>query len=384
VNEVLQPWRELGMVILLILTITQERSMFSTAFFRRFNRRNLLKGAGASSVESILVPSAFSGEGTLAPISSRPTFRVLSLDGGGVRGYLSARILSNIEKYIDQISSSKIPLGLRFDFIAGTSTGGIIALALATGRTAYEIVQFYEEMIPKVFSPGAQRLGPLHSVMPKYDNTPLRRAVEDYFKDATLEHVQTDVCITSVALGSGKPRLHKSDYFRRNIGRSDERLSDIALATSAAPTYFQAHRTNYSGPLIDGGICANNPSMVALADAISFERPSKRGTDPATRLSEISLLSIGTGEQPAMPYNTDDLVNAGLGRWALYISDVLFESQSYIAHFQAKSFLQENYRRINPKLPSPMSLDDVSHFDELKNYSDITNDEEPFIKMHLI
>jgi uncharacterized protein len=93
-----------------------------------------------------------------------------------------------MEKYLDRASRSEIPLGRRFDFIAGTSTGGIIALALATGRTAGEIVQFYEKFIPNVFSLETQRiLDPYHWSGRKYEGGPLRHALEGYFKNATLE-----------------------------------------------------------------------------------------------------------------------------------------------------------------------------------------------------
>lgn len=79
-------------------------------------------------------------------------FRILSLDGGGVRGILSAQILSNMESYLNRFHGEDIPVGQRFDFIAGTSTSGLIALGLAAGKSASEILEFYRQVIPEVFS----------------------------------------------------------------------------------------------------------------------------------------------------------------------------------------------------------------------------------------
>jgi uncharacterized protein len=296
---------------------------------------------------------------------------VLSLDGGGARGYLSIRILANIEKYLDLATGTKVPLGHRFDLIAGTSTGGIIAIGLASGKTAEEIMKFYEDLIPKVFSSSARRNPLSRLYRPKYESDPLRKALEELFKGATLENVQTDICITAVALRSGKPRFYKSDYKKRNFARIGEKLTDIALATSAAPTYFESHNLKYSDHLIDGGICANNPSVVALVEAVNFERPSKRGTVEAKGFTDVVMISVGTGDQPAMPYNADSIANAGLIEWAKYISDVMFESQSWVAHSQASFLLGQNYLRINPQLKLAMTLDDISYLNELKNISDI-------------
>jgi patatin-like phospholipase/acyl hydrolase len=184
---------------------------------------------------------------------------------------------------------------------------------------------------------------------------------------------------------TGRPRLYKSDYHDRNVGRLDEKLSDIALATSAAPTYFDAHHLKNAGPIIDGGICANNPSMVALVDAISFDRPSKRGTSPVKNVSEVLMISVGTGEQPEMPYDADKLANAGLIDWAQHITDVMFESQSWIAHSQSRLLLGgDNYLRLNPRLGLAMALDDISHLEELRRSNDIDDMEQAFIKKHFL
>jgi len=307
----------------------------------------------------------------LVPSLETGNFRVLSLDGGGARGFLTARILANIEHYVNSRTGSDKPLGDRFDLLVGTSTGGIIALGLSIGKTANEISSFYADLVPKIFSSKAQRASLFQYFEPKYSSDILKKELDTQFGDSTLENVRTDVCITGVSLGLGKPRLHKSLYQTRYLDRQKERLADIALATSAAPTYFKAHRLRYSENIIDGGIFANNPAIVGIVDAIAFERPSKTRGKRTQKTSEVWLMSVGTGEQPTMPYDESRLVNAGLLDWAQHIADVMMESQSAAVDYQARHLVPaEQYIRINPKLKRAFLLDDTA-LHELNNYADI-------------
>lgn len=322
-------------------------------------------------------------------------FFVLSLDGGGARGLLSARVLANIESYLDTTTSTSVPLGQRFDLIAGTSTGGIIALGLALGRRASEVLALYERFVPLVFGKPKGLLG--WSRRPKYDRGELKTILEEFFSDASLADVKTDICITSISLQNAKPRLHKSDYLARNTARLTEKVVDIALATSAAPTYFSAYSTKYSTNVIDGGLCANNPSVVSIVEAKQFERSSKRRGSftegwIAPELEDLVLISTGTGEPCAMPFRHTSLMNGGLMQWMVSIGssgpsvpivEIAHESQSTLAHFQALFLLEEgNYLRINPKLKFTMKLDQVSQAMELQNLADVTKDIEIFLKKH--
>lgn len=326
------------------------------------------------------------------------TFKVLSLDGGGVRGYLSAKILANIEKYLNQENNEKINIGQRFDLIAGTSTGGIIACALAIGKSAQEVFELYETLIPEVFVPKSNGV-----FEPKYSNEVLRKKLQAILGDNTLADVQTELCITSVDVENSKPRFHKSGYFGRNTVRVDERLVDLALATSAAPTFFPLVNTKHSTNLTDGGIVANNPSLVALIDAMQLtDNPSEN----------IRLISIGTGEQCHMPYDIDSLKYGGKQDWIVDIEkstkigevvsnikkdkskfqivkdyclssekvfdskgspllELLMDSQSKLAHFQTQFLLGEKYLRINPQLSVVIELDSVDKVESLKNLADL-------------
>ncbi len=325
-------------------------------------------------------------------------FKVLTLDGGGVRGYLSAKILANLETVLNNAYADELAIGARFDLIAGTSTGGIIACALAAGISAKEVVALYESLIPELFVPVSDGI-----FEPKYSAKILREKLEAVLGDQTLADVATPLCITSVDVENSAARFHKSDYFKRHATRLDEKLVDIALATSAAPTYFSLVDTLHSSHLTDGGMVANNPSLVALIDAMKL-------TDGA--LQKIALISIGTGEQPNMPYNVEHLNDAGQLEWMVDIEantkaakvvenmkkkrskigigmdyifsskkvfdskgspliELLMNAQSKLAHEQTRFLLQQNYVRINPKLSVPVALDAVQQLESLKNLADL-------------
>lgn len=304
-------------------------------------------------------------------------FKILSLDGGGIRGYLSAKILTNMEKLLNQVCNEDINIGQRFDLIVGTSTGGIIACALAIGKSAEYILNLYENLIPKVFEPVSKGI-----LSPKYSNEILKNELKKVLEDKTLKDVITDLCITSVDVENASPRFHKSGYFDRNIPRLNEKLVDIALATSAAPTYFPLVNTKHSTNITDGGIVANNPSLVGLIDAMQIN---------GKNLDNIVLISIGTGEQPCMPYDIEKLKHTGKLDWILErkkiivpngspLIELLIETQSKLAHFQTQFLLGDNYIRINPLMKSSTELDDVSKLESLKNIADINKQQLEKIK----
>ena len=311
-------------------------------------------------------------------------FRILSIDGGGVRGFLAASLLANIEKYLNDATGDHLELGRRFDLISGTSAGGLVALGLGMGRTAADVREMFVTLVPAVFGDTNRRSAWSRPKRPRYYTEPLQRALQQFFGDATLGDLVSDVCVTSVSLIDAKPRLHKTDYLARNAGRLEERLVDVGLAATAAPTYLKAHSSTFSANLVDGGLAANNPSMVALVDALQFERKSKRGTERPVLASEtdkeILLLSIGTGQPGPLPYNYEKLVDGGWSDWLLPIFEVVQLSQAQLVHHQTKFLLSERYLRIDPVLNVPVKLDDAKRFQELRNKADIDETAERFLK----
>ncbi len=342
-------------------------------------------------------------------------FRILSLDGGGARGYLSARILENIEILLadkaaqagEDVDGPKTnggdipPLGSYFDLIVGTSTGAILAAGLAAGKSAHELAELYKKELPRIFT-RRHWLLPSRWHGPKYDSAVLKEVLEGVLGGKTLDDVETDLCVVATSLLNGQPRLYKSDYFSRNRPRSGERLVDILLASAAAPTYFPPMEgLNRSSLLVDGGICANNPALVGLIDAFQFERPSKsRKTEPPQSFPEdITLLSVGTGERPGLPYDPESLVKAGRFRWvkpafvrawvnkescAVPIVELLMESQVRLVEKQAQFLMKGgNYLRINPKLHRSYPLDDTSRLDELVAFADLYAPAHKWVVEHL-
>ena len=309
-------------------------------------------------------------------------FRILSIDGGGARGILPSRLLENLDEYLKSYNNSQALIN-NFDLIAGTSTGGIIALGLALGLEPSMIVKLYEEFIPIVFE--NKRFSWFKG---KYDSSLLKSELKKCFGEYKLSDLKADIIVTSVSLQNSSPRLYKTDYFSRNKAREDEKILDIAMATSAAPTFFKAHSSEHSSNLIDGGMCANNPSMLALIDAIHFERSSKSGRrlpkgELTNRISNIAMLSVGTGEQCAMPYDYKKMVTGGKYHWAENVFQIITDSQSKLIDFQIKSLLGDRYKRVNPTLTFASALDDIEAVEYSKNLSDLSSELEDWINLYL-
>jgi uncharacterized protein len=274
-------------------------------------------------------------------------FQILSLDGGGIKGLFSAAVLAKWEEDLGcRIADS-------FDLIVGTSTGGIIALGLGLGLRPREIVRFYLDQGNKIFPNGwttpyrtAKQF--IHS---KFSSVPLRSALQDCFGEKLLGHSKNRLAIPSYDLGQGDVRIFKTAHHERL--RRDFKLPawKVALATSAAPTYFPAFRDIEERRLIDGGVWANNPLMLGVVEALSvLGIPRER----------ISALSLGTTEP--VKHRSNGLDNGGLWQWKLDAADVIMCSQSAAATAQATLLLgEERLFRINAKVPDGVfSLDKLT------------------------
>jgi len=240
-------------------------------------------------------------------------FQVLSLDGGGIKGLFSAAILAALEEDLG------INVCDHFDLLAGTSTGGIIALGLATGLRARQLVDFYLEEGPKIFRPRGF-LSALRALFTrKYSQKYLRDALKKYFQETTLAQCQKRVVVPSFSLSENDVYLFRTAHHKEL--RRDYRVAvwKVALATSAAPTYFPVCTDVASARLIDGGVWANNPAMVGLVEAVHrFNCP----------LPNIAICSVGTSE--AVPRRSPRLNSAGLLGWGVSGAavDVIMRGQS--------------------------------------------------------
>jgi len=272
--------------------------------------------------------------------------KVLSIDGGGIRGVVPALVLAEIERRAGR------PAASLFDLIAGTSTGGLLACALAKpgALPAEELVALYEVEGPRIFSRTVfQRIRSGEGLLDeKYDASGLEDVLDRYLGDARLRETTTDVLVTAYDTERRRPEFFKSTRAREETSR-DAPLRDVARATAAAPTYFQPALIE-GRPLIDGGVFAVNPGMCALAEVLRY-----------TPDAEVVLVSLGTG-QLTRPFGYDEVKDWGLVEWARPLIDVVFDGASDVADYQLTQLLgAERFFRFQTELTSASDdLDDAS------------------------
>jgi|SRR5579864_5389136 len=186
-------------------------------------------------------------------------FKILSIDGGGIKGVFPAAFLAALEEDL------QIRTGEYFDLVAGTSTGGIIALGLGLGLSADAIVQFYIRKGPLIFpsSKGFFKFSWLASPS-KYKSDILQAALAEVFDKRLLGDSSCRLFIPSFDANTGLIHIYKTAHHERL--RRDYRCTavEVGMATSAAPIYFPSYRSDHDITLIDGGIWANNPSGLAV------------------------------------------------------------------------------------------------------------------------
>jgi patatin-like phospholipase/acyl hydrolase len=273
------------------------------------------------------------------------TYRVLAIDGGGIRGLLSTCLLQRIvstpglENLFDDI-----------DLVAGTSSGGLIALAIAYPMKLTVIRNLFINSGPKIFDDSwlddLVDLGKLGGA--DYSITPLRRELQKLFGSATLGQLKKRVLITSFDLDNGVPhrRSWKPKLFHNFIGRGNDRsipVFKVGLYTSAAPTYFPS-----VDGYIDGGIYASNPSMCALAQTQDGRY------SPTPSIDQIILFSVGTGT--SLQYIKGRSHDWGYVQWVKPLINLMWDGTSGIADYQCQQMLGDRYHRLAPVFPPGRSV----------------------------
>ena len=285
------------------------------------------------------------------------TVRVLTIDGGGIRGIIPAVVLAEIER------RAKKPTHELFDLIVGTSTGGIIALGLTkpeegNGRpehSAADASALYEKEGKNIFKRSLwHRVAALENLLQeKYPDAGLMAALDEYLGDTRLADALTEVLVPAYDL-----EHRQAFFFRSSKAETDDSynflMRDAARATSAAPTYFEplgldgiAGDDNSTYSLVDGGVYANNPAMCGFIEA--------RVRHPEAR--RFVVLSLGTGEQ-MRPIHQEEAENWGLINWARPILGVVFDGVSDTVDYQLNQMLSSatspfpgsRYLRIQPQL----------------------------------
>lgn len=244
-----------------------------------------------------------------------PPFRILSIDGGGLKGAFAASFLATLERELGN------PLIEHFDLISGTSTGGIIALGLSLGIPAQAILDFYRDEGPRIF-PAARRgwwslLGALKR--PVYDPDALQKALTAVFGSRTLMDCQRPLLIPAFQVQQGKLTIFKTAHHPDYVRDHRQLAVDIARATSAAPVYLPAAHTADGLSYLDGGIAANNPALLAVIEAMTVFKQLPH---------DIHVLSLGCpGPLFDLPAHCRTGKLAGLKAWALQILPTVLAAQ---------------------------------------------------------
>ncbi|HMQ68734.1 MAG TPA: CBASS cGAMP-activated phospholipase [Ignavibacteria bacterium] len=287
--------------------------------------------------------------------------KVLSIDGGGIRGILPALFLHEMEKTLDK------PVSQIFDLITGTSTGGILALCLSApdkdGKpkfSALDILNLYEEEGKRIFKKSLWRsttsVGNLTNS--KFPIEGIEEVLDTYLGQTRLSESLTSLIIPSYEIERRIPFFFKSRHAKNNPDY-DFKMRDVARATSAAPTYFESLKLSANPPadyfaLIDGGVFANNPAMCAYAEAKKVFGNEE----------DIILVSVGTGQHTrSIPY--DESRDWGLLEWARPMLSVVFDGVSATVDYQLNQLLTDsnlkNYFRFQTMLESGNDdMDDVT------------------------
>jgi uncharacterized protein len=279
--------------------------------------------------------------------SNPRTFQILSLDGGGIRGLFSAAVLAALEDDLN------IRIEEHFDLIAGTSTGGIIALGLGIGLRPAEIVKFYKEHGPKIFyNGGVHKFTKIleRCLRAGYSKQPLEHALQKVFGDRTLADSTKRLVIPACNLDEDDVYLFKTPHHERLRRDWKVPIWQIARATSATATYFAASQHVDNVRLIDGGVWGNNPTVVAIIEAVSMLGVS---------LDNIRVLNLGT--MISTQKRSHRLNTGGLMAWAKTAPDMMMTLQSKCANGQAQHLIgKENIFRLSPTVPSnTFNLDTV-------------------------
>jgi len=299
----------------------------------------------------------------------KKAFKILSIDGGGIKGLFSASVLARLEE------KAGSTCGECFDMICGTSTGGLIALGLANGMPAEALADLYLVKGNKIFpTPENHYVRWLHRNViqfftqtffrGKFNNEALKGILKEAFGKTTLGELNNLVLIPSFNLTSGMPRMFKFPHKEGGLFMDkDISIVDAALATSAAPTYFPIHSIDDT-LYIDGGVWANNPSLCGLLEAIKYF------VGDGKEYSHVEILSIASISQPTGWASTAKKRRSFVG-WRDKLIQTPMDGQAYFTHFFLQTALKQIdpnavYKRIeSPKLsPAQMKVFELDRADK--------------------
>ena len=280
--------------------------------------------------------------------------KILSIDGGGIRGIIPAILLAEIEQKTGKKVSEL------FDFYAGTSTGGILTLLLNKPNplSAAELIGLYGgEDGKNIFKHNF--LTPLNYIFkgPKYDKKGIESVLTKYLESICLKDVINPILLTSY-----ETEYRNATFFNSYDHKyKDLSLKDVARATSAAPTYFEPMKIDSFGTFIDGGVAVNNPAMCAYVEVLKILK--KEGIDPDSK--KIVLVSLGTGSATTS-YSYDEMRKWTPIDWIKGpLISSFFDANSNTVEHQLKQILQSDcYYRFQLQLPKEKGADALDNTDD--------------------
>ena len=309
-------------------------------------------------------------------------FKILSLDGGGSKGAFSAGFLAELEKLLDE------PIVAYFDLISGTSTGGVIAVLSVIGHPVADILEVYTTQLHKVFTPNERFFKGLHGRLFTLLGNPLTRTftgvtLDELFRakysfEGTISVLKkfTDnmklvdiknnrLVIPTTNLINGKPYVFKTPHLPEQSESYDFYALDVILSTAAAPGYFDPVTLPGYGIFADGGIWANNPGLVAYAEAVKIASTCTRDVDPKFNVNDIHMLSVGTGH--AIDNFSPPYLRAGIKWWTKRLLELMFEAQTQSSSFYLDRLMHDKYVRVNFERPHPHwgQMDDTRYGREM-------------------
>ena len=288
-------------------------------------------------------------------------YRVLSLDGGGMRGLYTLYLLKTLAERLSDRNNAGVPeikdIGKGFDLVVGTSTGGIIASGLAAGINIEKLIALYEVEGKRIFTNPAPRGCRLvwwafcNLCKPANKNDHLKKELEKLFQDETVavlfERRKIALCLTAVNISNGSTQVFKTPHDPRRNADNDRTLVDICLSTSAAPIILpvsfvsEPSNKNVEEGFVDGGLWANNPILVGLIEALRL----------AGSRRDIEIVSVGNCAPSEGRTFTNRGVNGGMRYWKFGIGplDLSLHAQvsgyNYMSNFLAKS-LSNSERKV--------------------------------------
>lgn len=265
--------------------------------------------------------------------------RILSLDGGGIRGALTLGYLKKIETILQQKNGKDYLLCDHFDLIGGTSTGSIIAAGLATGLTVDQLVELYMDLGGKIFGKKRNWWNPLETwkfLKAEYDYIVLEKSLKAAFGDITLgsDKIKTGLCIVAKRADTNSvwPLINhpQGKFYNTSIGKNKNiPLWQAVRASSAAPTYFAPQMIDVGdgqrAAFVDGGVSmANNPvlTLLMVATLKGFPFRWEMGED------KLTIVSVGTGFG-VFKKQTGEIEEAWMKTWAQNVPDMLMQDASW-------------------------------------------------------